>query len=244
MNLSKINVFSRSAFLEECKTFFSATLISLLVFGGTYTYDAYAQSTATNTLTVTITAATTFTVSTNSFPPLTPGTPQQATSTIKVVTNEYSSGSSVGWNVQMYGNNQGSGAASTTLFLSPTTYATGIADGVEWNATTTATTTSASLTSTTITSGDDFLYFRVMTASGSVPFRSTAWWGTDDTPFTNAKWAGVASSTIGRRIGVTSPFDANASSTINTVQYYLDVPVNQSQGAYTGNLTFTWTAGA
>lgn len=234
MNLSKPNVFSKNTFLEECKTFFSATLIALFVFGGTYAYDAYAVSqTQTNALTVTIAAATTFTVSTNSFGTLTPGTPLFATSTIKVVTN-----ASGGWNIALAGDNQGSAGASTTLYFAGTPYSPGIADGTEWIPA--AATTSVG-NATTITSGDDFLYFRVMTASGTAAFRSTTWWGSDDTPFTNAKWAGIASSTVARKIGSISINDQAASSTLNTVQYYLDVPSNQQQGAYTGNLTFTWT---
>lgn len=235
MNLSKFNVFSKNTFLEECKTFFSATLIALIVFGGTYAYDAYAVSqTQTNTLTVTIASATTFTVSTNSFGTLTPSTPLFATSTMKVVTN-----ANAGWNIALAGDNQGSTTASTTLYLAAgPTYTTNIADGTEWIPA--AATTSVG-NAVAITSGDDFLYFRVMTASGTVAFRSTTWWGTDDTPFTNARWAGIASSTVSRKIGSVSSNDQMASSTLNTVQYYLDVPTNQVQGAYTGNLTFTWT---
>lgn len=236
MNLSKPNVFSKNTFLEECKTFFSATLITLFVFGGTYAYDAYAVSqTQTNALTVTIAAATTFTVSTNSFGTLTPGTPLFATSTIKVVTN-----ASGGWNIALAGDNQGSAGASTTLYLASTPYSPGIADGTEWIPA--AATTSVG-NAATITSGDDFLYFRVMTASGTAAFRSTTWWGSADgyPGGGTTLWAGIASSTVARKIGSISINDQAASSTLNTVQYYLDVPSNQQQGAYTGNLTFTWT---
>jgi hypothetical protein len=243
MKLFQSHAFSKNNFFEECKTFFSATLIAVLVFGGTYAYDAYAVSqTQQNTLTVTIAAATTFVVNTNSFGTLTPGTPLFATSTISVNTN-----TTTGWNVALYGNNQGSATASTTLYFGATPYSPGIADGNEWNATSSAaTTTSVGMTSTTIVSGDDFLYFRVMTASGTAAFRAPNWWGPNDTAFGggNAKWAGIASSTagIGSKIGSISVNDQAASSTLNTVQYYLDVPANQQQGTYTGDLTYTWTS--
>lgn len=234
MNSSNFNVFSKKDFLEECKTFFSAALITLMVFGGTYAYDAYA-ATQQNTLTVTISAATTFTVTTNSFGTITPGTPLIATSTINVVSNDYGNG----WNVTLSGDNKGTTTASTTLYIAADTATVNkIPDATQWVPG--AATTSAG-NSTTISSGVDLLYFRVMTASGSVPFRSTTWWGTDDTPFTNAKWAGVASSTNSRKIGSVASNDLTASSTINTVQYYLDVAATQQNGSYTGGLTFTWT---
>lgn len=235
MNLSKFNAFSKQGFLEECKTFFSATFIALIVFGSVYTYDAYAQA-VVNTLTVTVAPAVTFTVSTASFGTLTPATPLFATSTLSVSTN-----ATGGWNITLFGNNQGSGAASTTLYLSPTTYATNIADGAEWIPA--AATTSAG-NAVAITSGDDFLYFRVMTASGSVPFRAATWWGTDDTPFTNARWAGIASSTVQRKIGSVSSGFSTTTTQLNTVQYYLDVPASQPQGLYTGDLTYTWASGS
>ncbi|MFA5831508.1 MAG: hypothetical protein WC878_06790 [Candidatus Paceibacterota bacterium] len=217
---------------EECEMFCSATLIALLVFSGTYAYDVFAANPETETLTVTIAPAVTFSVSTDSFGTLTPGTPLFATSTTNVTTNATS------WYVTMYGNNQGSGAASTTLYLSPTTYATGIPDGVEW-VNPTATTSVGN--SAAISSGVDFLYFRVMTASGSVPFRTDTWWGTDYN-FTTGLWAGIASSTVQRAIGYVTGY--NASALTNTVQYYLDVGASQQQGAYTGDLTYTWVAGS
>jgi hypothetical protein len=242
MNLSKFNAFSKEGLVEEGKTFFSATLISLLVFGSVYAYDAYAlDSTQVETLTVTIDPAVTFAVSTDSFGNLTPGTYKIATSTTVVTTNATT------WSVLLYGNNTGTGLASSTLYIIADAATNNkIPDGTQWNATSTATTTSASLTSATISPGVDFLYFRVMTASGTQAFRSTAWWGADDNISGSAKWAGVASSTAsfltGRRIGSVTGY--SGSNIINTVQYYLDVGVSQQQGTYTGDLTYTWTSAA
>lgn len=232
MNLSKFNAFSKQGLIEECKTFFSATFLAVLVFGSVYAYDAYAvTSTQVETLTVTINASVTFAVSTNVFGTLDPGTSKIATSTIDVTTN------ATAWNVQLYGNNQGSGAASTTLFITADTATDNkIPDGSEWipNAATTSPGNAVALAG-----GEDGLYFRVMTASGSVPFRSTSWWGTDDTPFSNARWAGIASSTVGRRIGIVNTYVSTQQ--LNTVQYYLDVAASQKQGNYTGDVTYTWT---
>ncbi len=238
MNFSKLNAFSKKSFIEECKTFFSATFIALLVFGSTYAYDAYSANPEVETLTVTINAAVTFAVSTDVFGALDPGTYKYATSTLAVTTNANS-----GWNVTMIGDNQGSNAASTTLFIvaDPATD-NKIPDGVEWVPN--AATTSAG-NAVAISAGDDFLYFRVMSASGSIPFRSTAWWGSDDTPFTNARWAGIASTTAAnKRIGSVGSGVYNSSVYLNTVQYYLDVGASQKQGSYTGTITYTWVSGA
>lgn len=236
MNLSN---FTKKGFVEECKTFFSATLIALLAFGSTYAYTAYSANPEVETLTVTIAAAVTFQVDTNVFGTLTPGTPKFATSTTQVTTN------ATAWNISLYGNNTGSTTASTTLYSATTPYSPNIPDGVQWSPSAALATTSAA-NAVTITSGDDFLYFRVMSASGTYPFRSTTWWGTDDTPFTNAKWAGIASSTatftVGRRIGSVTNYQSSIF--INTVQYYLDVSASQQQDNYTGNLTYTWVSSA
>jgi hypothetical protein len=169
--------------------------------------------------------------STNSFGSLTPGNYKIATTTLNVTTNNVT-----GYSVSIYGNNQGSGGASTTLYLSPTTYTTNIADQTEWVPGAATTSAGNAVVRASLDGTQQVLAFRVMSASGSVPFLSTAWWGASDADGT-AKWAGVASSTVSRQIGNSSA--AAPSGVLSTVQYYLDTPINQIQGNYTGDITFT-----
>jgi hypothetical protein len=169
-------------------------------------------------------------VSTDAFGTLTPGSYKIATSTISVTTNNLT-----GYSVTMYGNNQGDAAASTTMYYASTPYSPGIADKTEWvpGGGASPDTSVAGNADTTL---GQFLAFRVMSASGSAPFLSTAWWGATDA-IGVAKWAGIASSTIERAIGKSS--SAAPSGALNTVQYYLDVPTTQQAGNYTGDITFT-----
>ena len=181
----------------------------------------------TSDLSLIVQAGMTFSVGTNNFATLTPGTPVWATSTLSVTT-----GSSDGWNVTMYGNNK---TASVKTLING---ANEIPDPTnEWSVGAAQATTTGG-NAGTITSGDDFLYFRVMSASGTVKFLSTGWWGSNDTPFTNAKWAGVASTTNVSRIGQSS-VSSGGGNAINTVQYYVDVGVSQAELTYTGTITFT-----
>lgn len=236
MNLSKFNAFSKNGFVEECKTFFSATFLALMVFSGTYAYDAFAAtSTQTNTLTVTVANAVTFSVITDSFGTLTPGTPKYATSTTAVSTN------ATAWNIQLSGDNVGTTTASTTLYIAADTATDNkIPDSTQWvpGAATTSIGNAGSA------SGSSTLAFRVMTASGTYPFRASTWWGTSDVNLNaNQLWAGIASSTAtNKRIGSVNVY--SSSQYLNTVQYYLNVPTTQKQGAYTGGLTFTFTDAA
>jgi hypothetical protein len=169
-------------------------------------------------------------VSTDTFGTLTPGSYKIATSTISVTTNNLT-----GYSVTMYGNNQGDAAASTTMYYASTPYSPGITDKTEWvpGGGESPDTSVAGNADTTL---GQFLAFRVMSASGSAPFLSTAWWGATDA-IGVAKWAGIASSTIERAIGKSS--SAAPSGALNTVQYYLDVPTTQQAGNYTGDITFT-----
>ena len=83
----------------------------------------------------------------------------------------------------------------------------------------------------------------MMSASGSVPFRSTAWWGTSDAMFNGSQlWAGIASSTNASRIGNAGAGSYSVSAHLNTVQYYLDVSSGQQTGDYEAPLTYTATA--
>lgn len=217
--------------LEEFQTFLSAVCIALLAFVGTYAYDVFAANPEQETLTVTIAAAVTFTVDTNSFGTLTPGSYKIATSTTNVSTN------SADWYLTMYGDNQGSGAASTTLWFASTPYSPGIPDFAEWFAGT-ATSVASVYPGTALGSLGTNLAFRVRTASGSAIFWAPTWWGSDDGD-TNARWAGIPSSTVQQKIGAVNAYSSG--NTINTVNYYLDVPTTQQAGAYTGFVTFTWS---
>ena len=105
-----------------------------------------------------------------------------------------------------------------------------------------ATATTTAGIAAAVTSGDDVLAFRVMSASStnSVAFLSTDWWGTSDAMFNASQlWAGIASSTNAGRIGNAGTGSYSASDHINTVQYYLDVAASQQGATYTGGLTYT-----
>jgi hypothetical protein len=175
----------------------------------------------------------TFAVSTDVFGTLTPGSYKIATSTLNVTTNK-----TTGYYVTMYGNNQGSGAASTTMYYASTPYSPAIADQTEWVPGAATSTSGNAVVRASLDNSGDVLAFRVMTASGSVPFFSTAWWGASDADGT-AKWAGIASSTVPRTIGNSS--QSAPAGALSTVQYYLDVSNTQQAGNYTGDITFTAT---
>lgn len=179
-------------------------------------------------------ATLTLVVDTDSFGTLTPGTYKFATSTVSVTS------SGADWNVTMYGNNQGSLSASTTLYYSTgPDYTIGIPDQTEWIPGAATTSAGNAVVRGSLDSSGNVLAFRVMTASGSPQFRATTWWGADDTDGT-AKWAGIAStSAANKRITISSV--AAPSAVLGTIQYYLNVPSTQQAGAYTGDLTFTLT---
>jgi hypothetical protein len=234
MQAQNFNAILNKRVLEECRTILSAVCIALLSFVGTYSYDVFAANPEVETLTVTIEESVTFTVDTNSFGTLTPGVYKIATSTTNVSTN------SAAWNMTLYGNNQGSGVSSTTLYHTTLGYATGIPDWPEWWASTVSTSTASVYPGVALASLGTNLAFRVMTASGSPIFWAPSWWGTDD-GLTNARWAGIPSSTVQQKIGAVNAY--TVANTINTVRYYLDVPSTQTGGAYTGDLTYTWVGG-
>jgi len=171
----------------------------------------------------------TFVVSTDNFSTLTPGSPVFATSTLSVDTNN-----STGWNVTASRDD-----ADTTMDLD-TDATVNITDQTAWvpgAATTTA--GNAARISSLINSGD-VLAMRVMTASGTVSFISTAWWGTTDSYIDSATtlWAGFNSTA--QKIGDSS-VSSGGSAKLNTVLYYLDVPSTQRTGAYSGGITYTAT---
>ena len=223
---------------KEIDSLLISILISAFVFSTIPIVYATSQTGAA-TLTATVSTTFTFAVTTNAFPTMTAGgSAAFATSTLAVKTDN-----ALGWNVTLYGDNQGISTASTTMYISPTTYETNIPDHAEWVPG--SGTTSAGVNAVQISSLDNtqnVLAFRTMTASGSVSFISTNWWGTIDDYVTNAGtlWAGIASSTNQRHIGNSSVSTGGATST-NTVLYYLKLPSSQTAGDYTGGLTFTAT---
>ncbi len=209
--------------------FVAAVAICAIVFSGIYTQFAGAE---TENLSVTVQTSSVFSVDTNNFPTnITPGTPVYATSTTSVTTN-----TSGGWYVELYGADRATG--DTTMDLG-TDASVGITDKTEWIPGA-ATTTAGN--ATLITSGDDVLGFRVMSASGTPRFLSTTWWGTaDGWPGSGTTlWGGFASTTaVNKKIGQISSGDYNSGTALNTVQYYLDVSSGQQTGAYSGNLIYT-----
>jgi hypothetical protein len=223
-----------SYYLKIAKTdinlFVAAVAICAIVFSGIYTQ--FVAGAETESLSVTVQTASTFSVDTNNFPTnIAPGTPVYATSTTSVTTN-----TSGGWYIELYGVDRATG--NTTMDLS-TNAAVGITDKTEWIPGA-ATTTAGNATS--ITSGDDVLAFRAMSASGTPRFLSTTWWGAaDGWPGSGTTlWAGFASTTAAnKKIGQISSGDYNSGTALNTVQYYLDVPVSQQTGTYDGNIIFT-----
>ncbi len=185
----------------------------------------------------------TFTVTTDNFGNITAGSQAHfATSTLNVNTDNSS-----GWNITLYGHNQGSDSASTTMYLTGPDYNINFTDQKEWIPGS-ATSTHVGATSVRIGSFDnsqDVMAFRVMTASSTNGgcFYAPTWWGSADhyTDNANTLWAGIASSTVGRQIGNAGLGSYSASDHLNTVLYYLKVPSTQQSGNYTGDLTFTAT---
>ena len=212
---------------KDANILFISVLIITFVFSGIYVKRAFGEPVS---LSVTVNTTSTFTSSTNNFPALTPGTYVKATTTLSVATN-----TAGGWYIEFNGNSRATG--DTTMDLSSDA-AVGLTDDTEWIPG--AATTSAG-NATTITAGDDILAFRAMSASGSAPFRSTAWWGTSDAEFNAGQlWAGFASTTAANeRIGQVSSGDYQSTTQLISVQYYLDAPATQQTGIYDGGLTYT-----
>lgn len=217
---------------EILKTFFVSTLIVCSVFSTFYAQYAYGEAVS---LTVTVASALTFTSTTNQFGTLTPGTYKIATTTLLVSTNN-----TPGWNITLYGDDQ----SPTETVMDLTTDGTvGLTDQAEWVNGVATTSGGNAVVRASLDNSGNVLAFRVMSASSTngTAFLSTGWWGTTDVDGT-AKWAGIASTTVQRKIGDAGTGSYSASTHINTVQYYLNVPATQQTGTYDGNLTYTATA--
>lgn len=222
------------AYLASRSQTITALIASLLVtsvlFGSFYAYTAHGQAV---TLSVTVASTLTFTTTTDQFGTITPGTFKFATTTLAVSTNNVN-----GWNVTLSGDSQ---SPSDTVLDLTTDAAVGITDQAEWIPGAATTTTGNAVVRASLDNSGDVLAFRVMTASGTQAFRSTSWWGANDSDGT-ARFAGIASSTVQRQIGNAGLGSYSASTNLNTVQYYLDVPATQQTGSYDGGLTYTATA--
>src|SRR3989344_4846956 len=170
-------------------------------------------------------ASLTLIVSTDTFPNVTPGTYIFATSTISVDTDN-----SAGWNVTLSRDD-----ADTTLDLS-TDATVNITDQTAWVPGADTSQAGNSVRMSLLDSSGDVLAFRLMTASGSASFISTAWWGNLDKYVDDSSsfWAGLPSS--GQQIGNSSS-SSGGGPVLNTVLYYLDVSSTQRTGTYNGGIT-------
>ena len=215
------------------KLLVSSFLIASLVFTSLYYKMVYGEA---ETLTVTVQSTLSFTASSDNFGNLTPGTAKFATTTLSITTNNAS-----GWNITFSGDDQGTSNEVCDL---DSDASVGMTDQTEWVAGAATTTAGNALRIGSFANSGDVLAFRVMTASGSTPFRAATWWGSTDDYADSATtlWAGISSSTVSRQIGNASAGSYSASAHLNTVLYYLDVPSSQQTGAYSCPLTFTATA--
>lgn len=175
-------------------------------------------------------ASLTFVVSTDTFPTLTPGIPIFATTTLSVNTDN-----STGWNVTVSRDD-----TDTTMDLDSDA-TVNIIDQTAWVPGGATTTVGNAVRISSLDSTGDVLAMRVMTASGTASFISTAWWGTTDAYIDSATtlWAGFNSTA--QKVGDSSVSCSGADCALNTVLYYLDVPSTQKTGTYSGGITYTAT---
>lgn len=176
-----------------------------------------------------VSASLTFIVNTDNFPNLTPGTYVFATSTLSVDTDNAG-----GWNATLSRDD-----TDTTLDLS-TDASVNITDQTDWVPGADTSQAGNAVRLSLLDSSGDVLAFRLMTASGTTSFISTAWWGNIDAYVddTSSFWSGIPET--GQQIG-NSTSDSGGSPALNTILYYLDVPSTQKTGTYNGDITFTAT---
>src|SRR3989344_3940064 len=216
---------------------FQLIVISLLLASmvSSLFYVRYAYGEA-ETLTVTVQSSLTFSATSDNFGNITPGTAKFGTTTLSVTTNNVA-----GWNIVLSGDDQGTSNEVCDL---DSDASVGITDQIEWVAGSATTTAGNAVQIGSFANSGDVLAFRVMTASGTTPFRAATWWGSADSYVDSATtlWAGISSTTVSRQIGNAGTGSYSASAQLNTVLYYLDVPSSQQTGAYSCPLTFTATA--
>lgn len=217
---------------EDLRLVIASFLIAVASFGGAYAYDAYAENV---TLTLSVATALTFSTVTDNFGTVTGAVPIFATTTLLMTTNNVS-----GWNVTLYGTDQ---SPTDTVCDLDADASTGITDQTEWVSPAATTTAGNAIRISSLDSSQQVLAFRVMSASGSIPFRASAWWGTTDAYADSATtlFAGISSSTVQRKIGNAGAGSYSSSAHLSTVLYYLQVPSTQTSGAYGCPLVYTAT---
>lgn len=227
----KIFLLSRN----DVKILLSAFIITSLLFSIFYTKHVYGEA---ETLTLTVLSSLTFSATTDNFGNITPGTPKFATSTLNLATNN-----TAGWNVILSGDDVTTPGGNTACDLDSDA-SVGITDQLQWVPGAATTTAGNAVRIASFTNSGDVLAVRVMTASGTAPFRASTWWGTTDSYVDSATtlWAGISSSTISRQIGNAGTGSYSPSNHLSSVLYYLDVASTQQTGAYSCPLTYTATA--
>ena len=217
-------------------TFGQATIASIILFSF-FLFATQAYATAT-TLSVTVNTAISFSVTTQNFTTITPGTPVMATTTLFTTTND-----SAGWVVSLSGDNKATGQNNLQRTGDTTVQ---ITDQTEWIPGAATTSAGNAVRIGSFTNSGNVLAFRVATATSTngSAFYSTTWWGTQDNytvDNANTLYAGIASSTVARTIGNAGTGSYSSSQHLNEVQYYLNVASSQKTGAYTAPLTYTAT---
>src|SRR3990167_7605972 len=208
---------------ENSQLLIASVLLTSLLMGIFYTQYAHGEA---ETLTVTVQSTLSFSASSNNFGNITPGTATFATTTLAVTTNN-----AAGWNIVLSGDDQGTSNEVCDL---DSDASVGITDQTEWVAGSATTTAGNAVQIGSFANSGDVLAFRVMTASGTTPFRATTWWGSADSYVDSATtlWAGISSTTVSRQIGNAGTGSYSASAQLSSVLYYLDVPSSQQTGAY------------
>lgn len=219
--------------IDNIHALISAFMITLIIFvaGGAY----YAYATAVS-LTVTVAQTLSFSANTDQLATLTPGTYGIATTTLSVTTND-----TAGWNITLAGDDVTIPGGNTACDLD-TDASVGMTDQMQWVNGAATTSAGNAVVRASLDSSGVVVAFRTMSASSSngAAFLAPTWWGTTDADGT-AKWAGIASSTVQRKIGNAGTGSYSATAHLNTVQYYFNVGASQQQGAYTCPLTYTAT---
>lgn len=181
-----------------------------------FSYSVYPQVTLAGGTSLTMSIDT----STISFPSLSPGSPVIASSTIIVTTTN-----ATGFNITV------NRSDTTSTMKLGTDSNIRINDKTAWSAP--ANTSTAGNGATFSSTGLGFRIKKTTTDTGNY---ASAWWGSDDAG--NALFAGfpLSGQTIVNRNTASSP------GTITIANYKLDVPLNQNNGGYIGNIVYTVVA--
>ena len=213
-----------------------------LAITGTLFASVFIVATAyASTVTLSVVVQTYFqlTTTTDNFTTITQGTVVFATTTLIANTND-----AAGWNVTLSGDWKSSASGQNLQLFADGATST-IPDQVEWVDGSGTTTAGTAVRINSFANSQNVLAFRVMTASSTngAGFLATTWWGTADNYIDSANtlWAGIASSTVARKIGNAGAGTYSATAHINTVLYYLKVANTQKTGTYNAPITYTGT---